>query len=139
MDGAIEVLHVDDDEALLDIVATFLERADDRIHVTSEHDPTAALERVEAGTFDCVVSDYLMPGMDGLELLDRLQTGHPSLPVVLFTGVDDVDVAVAAIERGAVDCYRKRPGTEHYRVLAARIVAAVERRREHTTPHVSED
>jgi DNA-binding NtrC family response regulator len=128
MADTIDVLHVDDDGALLDIVATFLECADDRIRVTSERDPTAAPTRVRDGAFDCVLSDYQMPEMDGLELLEELQTVRPTLPVVLFTGVDDPDVAVEAIERGAVDCYRKRPGTEHYQVLAARLTSAVERR-----------
>jgi len=139
MNEQIDVLHVDDDPALLDIVATFLERADDRIRVTTETDPTEALGRVDEESFDCVVSDYEMPQMSGLDLLRSLRASEPSLPFFLFTGVDDASVAVEAIESGAQDCYRKRTGTDHYRVLAARIVRTVEGRRERAMPPFSED
>ncbi|MFC7229650.1 response regulator [Salinirubellus salinus] len=139
MDGPIDVLHVDDDEALLDIVATFLERSNDRLRVATESDPDAALRRVETESFDCVLSDYEMPGMNGIELLERIRQTRPDLPVVLFTGVDDASVAIEAIECGAVDCYRKRTGTDHYRVLAARLVRTVDSRRERPVQRVSED
>jgi DNA-binding NtrC family response regulator len=139
MDDPIDVLHVDDDEALLDIVATFLERSNDRLRVVTESDPEAALALVEDRSFDCVLSDYEMPGMNGLELLEHLRETHPDLPVVLFTGIDDASVAVEAIERGAIDCYRKRRGTDHYRVLAARLARTVDQRRERPVQPFSED
>ena len=131
MDATVSVLHVDDDGALLDIAATFLERADARIEVTTETDPTVVPRRVREESFDCVVSDYNMPGMDGLDLLRRLQRTHPDLPFVLFTGTDDASVGVEALEVGATDFCRKQVGTDHYRILAARIVDTVERQREH--------
>lgn len=129
MGTTVNVLHVDDDGALLDIAATFLERADARIRVTTETDPTAVPRRVREESFDCVVSDYNMPEMDGLDLLRRLQRTHPDLPFVLFTGTDDASVGVEALDVGATDFCRKQVGTDHYRILAARIVDTVERQR----------
>jgi len=62
---------------------------------------TTALELVNQQTFDAVVSDVRMEGMDGLELLDRLKVSHPALPVVMVTGVGGVHQAVDAVKRGA--------------------------------------
>lgn len=127
----IRVLHVDDDAALLDIAATFIERADDRLEVTTTTDPQGVLDRLEdQPSVDCVVSDYSMPEVDGLELLRRVRATHPELPFVLFTGTRSDDVAADALDAGATDVCRKQSGTGHYRVLAHRVRLAVERRRE---------
>lgn len=130
MNEPVHVLHVDDDAALLDIAATFLERADDRIRVTTETDPTKVVDIVGDRLVDCIVSDYDMPEMTGLDLLQQLQSRYPEHPFVLFTGTQDADVAVEALNVGATDYCRKQVGTEHYRVLAARIVETVRRHRE---------
>ncbi len=61
----------------------------------------SALELVDRQTFDAVVSDVRMDGMDGLELLDRLKVSHPALPVVVVTAAGGVHQAVDAIKRGA--------------------------------------
>jgi DNA-binding NtrC family response regulator len=130
MKEGVRVLHVDDDAALLDIAATFLERSDERLQVTTETDPTKIPDIVGDGSVDCVVSDYEMPRMTGLDLLDRLQSEYPDLPFVLFTGTQDADVAVEALRTGATDYCRKQVGTDHYRILAARIVDTVDKHRE---------
>jgi two-component system response regulator HydG len=64
-------------------------------------DASSALALVSRQTFDAVVSDVRMEGMDGLELLDNLNVSHPALPVVLLTGKGGVEQAVDAIKRGA--------------------------------------
>ena len=64
-------------------------------------DGASALDLVQRQTFDVVVSDVRMTGMDGLELLDRIKHSHPALPVVLLTGAGGVPQAVDAIKRGA--------------------------------------
>ena len=64
-------------------------------------DASSALRLVDQQTFDAVVSDIRMEGMDGLELLDRIKLSHPALPVVLITAAGGVNQAVDAIKRGA--------------------------------------
>lgn len=64
-------------------------------------DARSALRLVDEQTFDAVVSDIRMEGMDGLELLDRIKVSHPALPVVVITAVGGVTQAVDAIKRGA--------------------------------------
>jgi two-component system response regulator HydG len=64
-------------------------------------DAASALDLVSQQTFDAVVSDIRMEGMDGLELLDRIKRDHPALPVVLVTAAGGVSQAVDAIKRGA--------------------------------------
>ncbi|WP_217642038.1 PAS domain S-box protein [Halostagnicola kamekurae] len=125
----IEILHIDDDSSFADLVATFLERERDSFSVHTETDPEAALERLEMreSAFDCVISDYEMPGLDGLELLARVRETHPDLPFILFTGKGSEEIASEAITAGVTDYLQKAGGTEQYRVLANRVQNAIER------------
>ncbi|MFB6157848.1 MAG: PAS domain S-box protein [Haloferacaceae archaeon] len=131
---AIRVLHVDDYEEFVRLAAERMEREDERLAVETADDAAAALERLDDGTapdIDCVVSDYEMPGMDGLDLLDAVRERDPDLPFVLFTGRGDETVARDALRAGATDYVRKGTSTDdgRYAVLANRVVNAVERRR----------
>lgn len=129
MSEAISVLMVDDEPAVLDLASTYLERIDDRLTVATETDAGAALDRIAAADIDCVVSDYRMPGMDGLTLLERVREEHPNLPFVLFTGEGGEGVASEAISAGVTDYLRKGTGGEGYELLANSITNAVERYR----------
>ena len=137
-DDRIVVLHVDDEPALLDLVAEFLERIDDRITTISETEPGAALERLEAAAVDCIVSDYQMPGTDGIEFLRAVRESYPNLPFFLFTGRGSEDVASEAIDAG-VTSYIQKGGTEAYDQLANRIGNAVERRRSERFARIARD
>ncbi|MFC6726367.1 response regulator, partial [Halobium palmae] len=125
--GSIEVLHVDDDADFLELAKTFLERDDagPELRVTTATDVATALDRVEEGVPDCVVSDYEMPGTDGLEFLRALRTRFRSVPFVLFTGEGSEDVARDAFRVGATDYMQKRSGSDQYALLAKRIRNAV--------------
>jgi len=127
--ASARVLHVDDDEALLDLSTTLLERAEPRLEVVPETDPTVAVERVETEAFDCVVSDYRMPGLDGIELLRRVREIDDALPFVLFTSDGSESVASEAISAGVTDYLQKETGTERYELLANRVCNAVRRTR----------
>ena len=125
----ITVLHVDDDPAFGELVATYLERegGETGLDVVTVSDATAALDELERGRgeIDCVVSDYEMPGTDGLDLLGAVRSEWPDLPFVFLTGKGSEEVARDAFREGATDYVQKQSGADHYAVVANRIVNAV--------------
>ncbi|ELZ27462.1 HTR-like protein [Halosimplex carlsbadense 2-9-1] len=121
----IRVLHVDDDPDLSALVASALEREDDRFEVVTATSPDEGLETLGAERVDCVVSDYDMPGTNGIEFLERVRADHPDLPFVLYTGKGSEEVASDAISAGVTDYLQKGTGTDQYALLANRIDNAV--------------
>jgi PAS domain S-box-containing protein len=123
----ISVLHVDDEPGFADMAAEFLERADDRIRVETAQSAETGLDRIAAQTLDCVVSDYDMPGQNGIEFLEAVREDHPDLPFILYTGKGSEEVASDAISSGVTDYLQKGSGHSQYEVLANRIRNAVDR------------
>ena len=122
MPPTITVLHVDDDGDLLDLVETYVEARYDDVMVATDTDPRAALERFRhGGSYDCIVSDYDMPVLDGLDLLAAVREVTDRLPFILFTGKGSEEIAAEAISRGVDDYMQKGPGTDQYDVLVSRI------------------
>jgi len=129
MSDRIPVLLVDDDPDLREVTASFLEREADRIAVETAPDAAAGLDALADREIECIVSDFEMPGRNGLAFLDAVRERHPDLPFILFTGRGSEEVASEAISAGVTDYIQKRGGTERYERLANRIVEAVEKRR----------
>jgi len=130
MPREIRVLHVDDDPELVALVGEYIERERESLTVLTESDPTAVIDRIESDPVDCVVSDYQMPRLDGLTLLEQVRATRPDLPFILFTGRGSEAVASSAISAGVTD-YIQKGGTETYELLANRIEKAVDRQRAH--------
>ncbi|MDY6764901.1 MAG: PAS domain S-box protein [Halobacteria archaeon] len=124
----IRVLHVDDEPDLGELVTTYLERESERIDAIWETDPRDALEHVDED-IDCVVSNYKMPGMNGLEFFEEINEKYPDLPFILYTGKGSEEIAGKAVSAGVDDYIQKRGGTEQYRVMAKRIENLVSQRR----------
>ncbi|CCQ32856.1 PhoR protein [Halorhabdus tiamatea SARL4B] len=121
---AITVLHVDDEPDLAALTAEMLER-DGQITVETATSASEGLDLLAEGHFDCLVSDYAMPGMDGIEFLEAVRVESPDLPFILYTGKGSEEVASEAITAGATDYLQKGGGTEQYDLLANRIYNAV--------------
>lgn len=126
MGETIRVLVVDEDEDVLELTETFLERESDALTVLPEPSAKAALERVGDERIDCLVSDFRMPEMNGLELFDAVRTQNGELPFFLLTAATDDETLDSAREAGVTGLIQKGAGTDHYTDLANRIVAAVE-------------
>ena len=125
----MDVLVVDDNADLVDVVVEFLEREHDAIDATTATSADAALTKVRADPPDCVVSDYDMPGKNGLDLLREVRETHPDLPFILFTGKGSEEIASEAISVGVTEYLQKGTATEQYTVLANRIERAVSEQR----------
>jgi len=122
----IRVLHVDDEPDFADLTGTFLEREDDRFTIETATSADDGLEIINDRPPDCVVSDYNMPSMDGLEFLQAVREDNPNLPFILYTGKGSEAVASEAISLGVTDYLQKGSGTGQYELLANRISNAVE-------------
>jgi len=129
MSDLIRILLVDDEPDLADVAATFLEREDDVFEVETATSASTGVERLDAHDFDCIVSDYDMPGLTGIEFLQTVREEYPDLPFILYTGKGSEEVASDAISAGVTDYLQKESGTSQYTVLAHRIRNVVERYR----------
>ena len=125
----IRVLHVDDEPDFADLAATFLEREDDRFTVETATNAEDGLEVLNGFEADCIVSDYEMPGRNGIEFLETIRETHPDLPYILYTGKGSEEVASEAISAGVTEYMQKQGGTDQYTVLANRIANSVDQYR----------
>jgi DNA-binding NtrC family response regulator len=99
------ILVIDDEEVIRGLVIEILETAGDE--VTGAESAESALALLENDDFDLVVSDVIMPGLSGLELLDAVRTRRASLPVLLVTGAGTSDTLNEALTRGAAGLVAK--------------------------------
>ena len=100
-----KVYVLDDDEAMRDSLEFLLGAAN--FDVTLFESAQHFLDALPGVDFGCVVSDVRMPGIDGIELLQRLKAGRSTFPVLIMTGHGDVPLAVEAMKLGAVDFLEK--------------------------------
>lgn len=125
----ISVLYIDDDPDLLILGKRFLQREEDFSVDTLEH-PVQALDRIREQHYDAIVSDYMMPGMDGLALLKAIRGDGNCVPFIMFTGRGREDVVIDAFTSGA-SFYLQKGGDPlvQFAELSHKIRQAVEKRR----------
>jgi CheY-like chemotaxis protein/two-component sensor histidine kinase len=129
--GAVTVLYVDDEPEFADLVQYWLEDDDGepQLSVITVESVAAALDVLASQSVDCVVSDYNMPGRDGLDLLAELRERHSALPFVLFTARGGEETARDAFRAGVTDYMTKDGDPETVGLLAERVRNAVQTRR----------
>lgn len=124
--GRASVLLVDDEEMVITSIRAFLAlEADFDLHGFT--DPEAAAEHMKTRPFDVVVSDYLMPRMNGIQLLRRARETAPEASRILLTGHSDKQSAIDAINDVALFQYIEKPWDNQQLLLA--IQGGVERTR----------
>ena len=116
---APHILYIDDDAGLRRLAERALARRG--FAVTSVADGATGVMLCGERTFDLVAVDHYMPGLDGLETLQRLGVLPVPPPVIYVTGTDEGRVAVAALKAGAADYVVKSVGEDFYDLLAGTI------------------
>lgn len=107
---SFKVLVVDDDvEVLRSLVATIRRATRLNTQIVSEANPQAGLQQLEANTFDLLISDYRMPGLSGVELLEQAMALQPDCRRILITGYFEEEIAKEAVDRGHVHGYLFKP------------------------------
>jgi two-component system nitrogen regulation response regulator NtrX len=127
---ALDILIVDDERDIRELVAGVL--SDEGYECRTAGDSASALAAVDARRPSLVLLDVWLHGspMDGLEVLDAIKLREPDLPVIVFSGHGNIDTAVAAIGRGAVDFIEKPFEAEKLIHLVARATETEQLRRE---------
>lgn len=121
----IRILFIDDDKDDAELVKLNLMRA--TLDLTTVSTPQEALALLKTRDFDCIISDYRMPGMTGIELCAEVRKTS-NIPFIIYTAYDSEDVAQRALAAG-VDYYvRKRGDLAHFENLARSVEHAVENR-----------
>ncbi len=107
-DDRLKVIYVDDEVPLLQLGKIFLEKSG-VISLDTVSSAKEALKMIPAGNYDAIISDYQMPGMDGIEFLQKIRETIGDIPFILFTGRGREEIVIQAINNGA-DFYLQKGG-----------------------------
>ncbi|MBD3205727.1 response regulator, partial [Candidatus Bathyarchaeota archaeon] len=124
----IRVLHVDDDPNQQEFLKLFLSESSNKFEVNAITDPEDALKEIKENYYDVLVTDFIMPKIDGIQLSKKVRK-FSDIPIILYTGQGSEEVAEAAFTLGVDDYLRKEMEPSHYQVLANRIKNVVEKNR----------
>lgn len=125
MPTTIDVLLVDDDPSDLEMTELLLKQREDRLTIKTATSAAGGMELLESESVDCVVSDYDMPGTDGIDFLRQVRERHTALPFILFTGQGSEDIAKKALLSDVNDYVEKGIGEQQYDILIERIRKAL--------------
>ncbi len=127
---ALDILVVDDEHDIRELVAGVL--SDEGYACRTAGDSTSALRMVDEKRPSLVLLDVWLHGspMDGLEVLDAIKAREPGVPVIIFSGHGNIDTAVSAVSRGAMDFIEKPFEAERLLLLVERATETERLRRE---------
>ena len=123
----VTVLVVDDDPDLVDLLQHIVGEKHGDIEVETATSAPDAFAVLNSTGVDCVVSDYWMPAIDGIDLLRAIREEFPTLPFILFTNKGSEEVASQAIANDVTAYVPKGTGVEQYDRLVQQIRLAVDR------------
>ncbi|MFH1783853.1 MAG: diguanylate cyclase [bacterium] len=114
----VSVLVVDDDQGTCKILANTL--AEDGYSVTTASTGEDAVEKAAKQTFDMVITDLKLPGIDGIEVIKKLKEGNIDICAIMMTAYASVDTAIKALEEGAYDYITKPFDMEELKFIVTR-------------------
>jgi DNA-binding NtrC family response regulator len=103
------ILIVEDEASIRNVLVNIISEESESYEVYAAEDAKRALELLGESSFDLMLSDIKMPGMDGIELLERVVVLQPECTVVMISGHGDIETAVDSIKKGAYDYISKPP------------------------------
>lgn len=123
---SLTVLHVDDEKPFLELTSEYLSHELEDATVITRTDPRAAITYLEDNHVDCIVSDYQMGTITGVEFYEHVRTNAADIPFILFTSHGSEAIASEALEAGVDSYLQKSPDAGNFSVLANRISMLVE-------------
>jgi putative two-component system response regulator len=104
----MRILIVDDSPINLMVLKGIVTKFDG-VEVTTHAEPLAAIAACESSQFDVIVADYMMPNLDGIQLIERIRSlpGYASPPIIMITTADEKRTCIRALEAGATDFITK--------------------------------
>ena len=110
---------VDDEDEILDLIEQILK--EEGLRTRRFHTAEEVLDVIDAEPYDIIISDLMLPGMTGLELLDSLHRKGFGIPFVIITGYASLDTAIEAVNRGAFSFIKKPFTIEEIRIVVNRL------------------
>ena len=123
--GNINLILIDDDEQFLDLNEAMLDSISEQFKIKATTQQEEVIEEVENDWADAVVSDYDMPGRNGVELLEDVREVDDKLPYMLLTGRGSEEVAAEAMNANVTDYFQKSSGNEVYKEIAESVTDEV--------------
>ncbi len=100
----LKILVLDDDPIIRNLLRSMLK---DKTTLSVAEKPSKAFEILKEKPIDIIISDFMMPEMNGLEVLDRVKQDYPHIEVIMISAEGDMDTVIGALRNGAVDYFRK--------------------------------
>jgi DNA-binding NtrC family response regulator len=116
------ILLIDDDRALLTALPAVFDRSPCVITVDTATSAEQALRLIQGNEYDTIVSDFSMPGLNGIEFLKECKAVRPDIPIILLTGYGTLELEEKAFEEGAYALIQKPVDADEFLAVVTRAI-----------------